>query len=244
MHEGGRGRWAGPLWAVTRPGPGRPLVLLHGNGESHRVFDRLVRALPARSLVGFDSRAHGRSPRGGGPLSIASMADDVAEALAALGLADVDLLGYSDGGNIGLELAIRHPGALHALAVCGANLDPQGLRPLALASTVAAHRALAGAARAVPGLRGQSERLALMTEHPQITTEALAQVRLPVLVVAGQRDAVRREHTALIAASLPDARLVVLPGAGHRIPTTRPAQLAGLVEEFFGDPGSASVPPA
>ncbi|WP_159810689.1 alpha/beta fold hydrolase, partial [Cellulomonas citrea] len=229
MREGAPGRWAGPLWAVTRPGPGRPLVLLHGNGESHRVFDRLVRELPGRRLVGLDSRAHGRSPRGHGPLSIASMADDVAGALAALGLTDVDLLGYSDGGNIGLELAIRRPDLLHALAVCGANLDPQGLRPLALASTVAVHRVLAGAARAVPMLHGPSERLALMTEHPQIAPEALAQIRLPVLVVAGERDAVRHEHTALIAASLPDARLVVLPGAGHRIPTTRPAQLAGLV---------------
>ena len=54
------GRLVGPLWATGRPGTGRPLVLLHGNGESHRVFDRLARRLPGRALLAFDSRAHGR----------------------------------------------------------------------------------------------------------------------------------------------------------------------------------------
>jgi pimeloyl-ACP methyl ester carboxylesterase len=236
------GTWAGPLWAVTRPGAGRPLVLLHGNGETHRVFDRLVRRLPGRHLVGLDSRAHGRSPRGDRPLSIASMADDVAAALDALRLSEVDVLGYSDGGNTALELAIRHPGAVHAMLVCGANLDPQGLRPVSLATTVAAHRIVGQAARVLPALRPSAELLALMTEEPQITPSALAGVAAPVLVLVGERDVVRPEHSALIVASLPDARLVVLPGAGHRIPTTRPAELARVVIDFFGDP--TATPPA
>ncbi|MCG2802992.1 MAG: alpha/beta hydrolase, partial [Cellulomonas sp.] len=202
MLDDAPGTRAGPLWAATRPGAGRPLVLLHGNGETHRVFDRLMHLLPGRHLVGLDSRAHGRSPRGDGPLSIASMAEDVAAALDALGLSEVDVLGYSDGGNIALELAMRSPDAVHAMVLCGANLDPQGLRPMSLAITVAAHHVVAQAARAVPGLRQPAELLALMTEHPQITPAALAGVEVPVLVVVGAWDAVRPEHSALITQSL------------------------------------------
>ena len=64
---------AGPLWA-EQTATGRPLVLLHGNGESHRVFDRMVPLLVSqRRLVALDSRGHGVSPRGDGPLTIARM---------------------------------------------------------------------------------------------------------------------------------------------------------------------------
>ena len=108
---------AGPLWA-EQTGTGRPLVLLHGNGESHRVFDRMVPQLAQRHrLVGLDSRGHGASPRGDGPLTIARMADDVDAALDALDLRAVDVLGFSDGGNIALELAVRHPGRAGSLVV-------------------------------------------------------------------------------------------------------------------------------
>jgi predicted MFS family arabinose efflux permease len=81
------GEMAGPLWA-EQAGSGPPLVLLHGNGETHRVFDRMAPLLtPRHRLVALDSRGCGRSPRGTGPLTIARMADDVDAALAALGLA-------------------------------------------------------------------------------------------------------------------------------------------------------------
>jgi pimeloyl-ACP methyl ester carboxylesterase len=227
------GRLVGPLWTVQRPGPGRPLVLLHGNGESHHVFDRLARALPGRALLAFDSRAHGRSPRGPGPLTIASMADDVAAALSALDLAAVDLLGFSDGGNIGLELALRHSGAVGRLLVCGANLDPHGLRAASLISTVLAHRGVTAASNVVPALTLPAELLALMAEQPRIDPQDLSRVRAPVLVVTGSHDVIRREHSELIARSLPAGRLAVIRHAGHSIPRTRPRQLAALVEGFF-----------
>ncbi len=227
---GGR---VGPLWVVAR-GSGRPLVLLHGNGEDHHVFDRLVPALGrGRTLVGVDSRAHGRSPRGDGPLTTVSMADDVAAVLDALGLRDVDVLGFSDGGNVALELVLRRPELVGRLVVVGANLFPAGMTRATLVPTVAAVRVLRAGVRVVPALAGAAERTALMTEHPQIDPADLARVRVPVLVVVGERDAVRPEHTALIVEALPDARLAVVPRAGHFLPVRRPHELAALVEGFL-----------
>ncbi|QCB94122.1 alpha/beta fold hydrolase [Cellulomonas shaoxiangyii] len=227
---GGR---VGPLWVVTR-GSGRPLVLLHGNAEDHHVFDRLVPLLGrGRTLVGLDSRAHGRSLRGGGPLSIASMADDVAVVLDLLGLRDVDVLGFSDGANVAFELALRRPGLVGRLVAVGANLFPAGLTAATLRATVVAERLLRGLSRVVPALGAVAERTALMTEHPQIDPADLVRVTVPVLVVVGERDAVRPEHTALLVDSLPDARLAVVPRAGHFLPTRRPRELAALVEGFL-----------
>jgi len=209
-------------------------VLLHGNGEDHHVFDRMVPTLGAgRMLVGVDSRAHGRSPRGHGPLRIATMADDVAHVLAELGVGGADVLGFSDGGNIALELAVRHPEAVGRLVVVGANLVPTGLSARALADVRLRHAVHAALARVVPPLRVTAERLALMVDDPCLGPADLAHVQAPTLVVVGEHDVVRPAHTRLVADAIPDARLVVVPGAGHMLPTERPHRLGALVAEFL-----------
>lgn len=230
---GGR---VGPLWVVTR-GTGRPLVLLHGNGEDHHVFDRMVPALGAgRMLVGIDSRAHGRSPRGTGPLRIASMAHDVAGVLDLLGLARVDVLGFSDGGNVALELAITRPDLLDRLVVVGANLYPAGLRARTLAEMRAASAVVGTLARVLPPLRGLAERLSLMVHDPRLNPADLAHVRAPTLVVVGENDAVRPEHTRLMVEAIPGARLAVVPREGHMLPVRAPAQLTELVTTHLARP--------
>lgn len=232
------GRLVGPLWVVTR-GSGPPLVLLHGNGEDHHVFDRMVRALGAgRTLVGIDSRAHGRSPRGDGPLRIATMADDVDVVLGLLGLPAADVLGFSDGGNIALELALRHPDRLRRLVVVGANLFPDGMTTGVLRVTRAAHAVAAGLALGVPALRPLAERLALMVHDPCLDPADLARVRAATLVVTGERDVVRPDHTRLVVESIPGARAAVVPGAGHMLPKEEPDRLAALVLEFLAAPAA------
>lgn len=235
-HGAGTGRVVAGLWVVTR-GSGSPLVLLHGNGEDHHVFDRMVPLLASgRTLIGIDSRGHGRSERGDGPLTIASLADDVAAVLGALGLEHADVLGYSDGGNVALELAVRHPERLRRLVVCGANLDPTGLRPGVLRGMVATRRGFRASGRVWAGAAHRIELLDLMIDDPQLTPAQLAGVRIPVLVVVGERDVVRPEHSRLIAASLPSGRLAVVDGVGHAVPQRRPAVLARLVDEFLTAP--------
>ncbi|ADG74187.1 alpha/beta hydrolase fold protein [Cellulomonas flavigena DSM 20109] len=227
------GRLVGPLWVVTR-GSGPPLVLLHGNGEDHHVFDRMVPTLGAgRTLVGVDSRGHGRSPRGDGPLRIATMADDVALVLERLGLVGVDVLGFSDGGNVALELAVRHPAAVGRLVVVGANLDPSGLTAPTSAAVRREHAVVAALARVVPALRVRAERLSLMTRDPCLTRDDVARIAVSSLVVVGERDVVRPEHTRALVDAVPHARLVVVAGAGHMLPRDAPYRLGAVVASFL-----------
>lgn len=238
MRRRSAGSLVGDLWVVRR-GTGRPLVLLHGNGASHREFDRLVRRLaPGRSLIGIDSRAQGRSLRGDGPLTIARLADDVDEVLGSLGVPTADVLGHSDGGNIALELALRHPKRVRRIVISGANLDPSGLRPSLLRTFAVVRAACAPVAAWSPWARRRVELMDLMLLDPQIAPSDLGAVTAPVLVVVGERDVILPAHTRLIVSSLPDSRLVVMPGVGHMVPVRRPAELAALIEDFLGAPDS------
>ena len=237
------GALVGPLWAVA-VGLGRPVVLLHGNSESHRVFDALVPHLAGTlTLVGLDSRGHGLSPRGERGLTIASMADDVAATLALLGLEQPVVVGFSDGGNIALELALRHPGAVGPLVLVGANLFPDGLKPMSKLTTDVAHAVTQLGSRIAPGLEPLAERLRLMVHEPRIDPDTLGRLEQPVLVVVGERDAIRPEHTALIVDAIPRARLAVVPGVGHMVPVRAPAALADLVRGVVRgsrDPGEVA----
>ena len=187
-----------------RAGQGRPVVLLHGNGESHAIFSETIRQLADAGYEVFapDSRGQGAND----PLAeyhYADMAEDVYCLIQALGLAPCALYGSSDGGIVGLLLALSHPGALRLLAVSGANRTPEGLEAGLLEEM-----------REEYGRTG-SALLRLMLTEPHIDARRLAGIDIPVLVTAGSEDVIRPEETRRIARALKHARLEIVQGAGH-----------------------------
>ena len=215
-------------------GSGPLLVLLHGNGEDHHLFDPIVPLLaPTHRVVALDSRAHGASPPGDGPLTIERMAEDLAGVLDALGAGEADLVGFSDGGNIALTFALSHPERVRSALVYGANLAPGGLRLLTRCQLVVALWALRVASLFHRRARARAQTWALMTVQPRIDPAGLAAVTAPVLVMAGQRDLVKDSHTRQIAAALPNGQLRIVPGAGHFLPVKDPARFAGFINDFL-----------
>lgn len=222
---------------VEVAGTGPTVVLLHGNGEDSTSLAPVAALLAADvRVVSVDARGHGRSPRGDGPLTIARMADDVAAVLAAVPAPDggpVAVVGYSDGGNVALMLALRHPDVVRALVVYGANTLPAGLTARARAEVTV--QWLRQRARGVldPAARARAEVTDLMVHQPQIPLRALARIRVPVLVAAGEHDVVRPSHTEAVAAHLPAGECVVVPGADHGLPIADPEAFASLAREFL-----------
>ncbi|MCW4352182.1 alpha/beta hydrolase [Hoyosella sp. YIM 151337] len=210
-----------------------PLVLLHGNGEDLRSLDQQIGAFAEHyRVIAIDTRGHGRSSHGTVPWDFPLFASDVLAVLDELKVRSAHFFGYSDGGNIVLQLISDHPQRVRSAVVVGANLDPTGLHAWTRAVLAVQRAALAvlarGTRRAAPALA----RVTLMTNHPHLDPVRLRRTHVPALVIAGERDVVRTAHTELIARSLPGARLEIIPGAKHEIPFDHPERCNAEVLEF------------
>ncbi|MBE5995504.1 MAG: alpha/beta hydrolase, partial [Paenibacillaceae bacterium] len=109
-------------------GKGPAVILVHGNGEDHRIFketaDLLVKDYTVYAL---DSRGHGKSS-GKENISYDKMAKDVAEFIRLLELDRPIYCGFSDGGIIGLVAAVKYPRLFSRMVICGANAYPEGMK--------------------------------------------------------------------------------------------------------------------
>ena len=225
-YEAGRSiRVNGVCLHYADEGCGRPVVLVHGNGESHDLFETQISQLTAAGyrVLAPDSRGHGANE----PLAeyhYADMAEDMYQFIRALGLRSPLLYGHSDGGIIGLLLALRHPDALSMMAVSGTNLSPAGLIPSFLSECRRMNES------------SPDPLITLMLTEPDIDPRDLAQIRIPVLVTAGEHDLILPEETKTLAAHLPRARLVIVKGADHGSYIQNSEIMGRLLLEFFENP--------
>lgn len=221
-----------------------PVLMLHGNGEEHGIFGPVIDAVCAsgRAVVALDSRAQGQSTRGAArPLTYELMAADAIEACARLGVPEAHVLGFSDGGILGLLLARDWGEHVLSLTALGANLTPAGLPKedtdwMAYAAAENRRWAAEGEEGATledgtpvpsPAESAQiAELLQLMVENPQIDAASLASVSCPVTVMVGEFDEILPEETERIVAAIPGARKVVEPGVDHNLPKMAPAAVA------------------
>ncbi|NLI20383.1 MAG: alpha/beta hydrolase [Clostridiales bacterium] len=223
--------------AYTDQGMGDPLILLHGNGEDGGYFLAQTAILSqTRRVLVVDTRGHGRSPRGDGPFTLERFAEDLRDFLDCRGLREVDILGYSDGGNIALLFALRYPGRIRRLIVNGANLNPFGMKMGTWLATVLGYGCACAAAPFSRRAARRKELLGLMATEPHIRPEALRKLTMPALVIAGTQDLIRAGHTRLIARSLPHARLVWVEG-GHAVARENPVPYNEAVWSFLSENG-------
>ena len=214
-------------------GVGEPLILLHGNGEDGAYFVHQIEYFSDRyRVIAVDTRGHGRSPRGDAPFTIRQFADDLLQFMDAQGIGRAHILGFSDGGNIALVFALRHPDRVNRLILNGANLNARGVKMRVQLPIEIGYRVARIFAARSPEARRNAELLGLMVNDPNVPPEALEQLRVPTLVIAGTRDMIRTRHTRLIAERLPDARLVLIPG-DHFIANRQSAAFNRAVERFL-----------
>jgi pimeloyl-ACP methyl ester carboxylesterase len=214
-------------------GTGPTLVLLHGGGDSgEHSFARQLDIFSERyRIVAPDQIGQGRTPDVPGLLTYTAMMDDTAMLLQRLGLKHADVVGFSDGGIIGLMLAVRHPELVRRLVISGVNIAPEGLTPDGLEELRAMQ---------IPRPRTIDEKLAhLWRTSPtetELNLEMLARIAQPVLVISGDRDAITLEHTLQIFHALPQAELCVLPGTDHATFSGRSEWLNPIISAFLSRP--------
>jgi pimeloyl-ACP methyl ester carboxylesterase len=225
-------------------GNGSPVVVLHGGFANSDYLATQVRALaPYHRVIAVDSRGHGRSTRDDRPFGYDLMTDDVVALLDLLQIQKADIVGWSDGAIIGLDMAMRHPDRVGRIFAFGANTKVSGLKDGVEWDPVVA-RYMARARRdyarlsPTPGQFGALQRDIgkMWEEEPNWTDAQLRSIRSQVMVVDGDRDeGIKREHTEYIAATIPGAGLLILPNVSHFAFLQDPATFNAALLRFLGD---------
>jgi pimeloyl-ACP methyl ester carboxylesterase len=222
---------------------GTPVILLHGGYANSSYFGHLVRDLASHGyrVIAMDSRGHGRSTRSDAPYTYHLLAEDVVGVLHALHVPRVSVVGWSDGGSTGYDLAIHHPDVLAALFAFGANADLSALRDgFDTAPTFAAYlkRVPEEYRRLSPTPAGWASFDAavgkMWSTEPNFTADQLRSIRTPTLVADGEHDeAIRPEHIRYLSETIPGARLLFLPGVSHFAMLQDPAAFDAAVLAFL-----------
>lgn len=203
-------------------GEGKPIIMVHGNGGSHKVFDVAVGQLvdAGYSVYALDSRGQGANA----PLEeyhYKDMAEDVYQFMQALKLEKPAYYGWSDGGIIGLELLIAHPDCVSLMIGSGTNIRPDGAVPEVMDQIKADYE------------KTKNPLEELMITEPNITKEELQTINVPVLLTVGENDAILPEHTEEIAADLPNCEVKTLPGEDHSSYIEHSDKIAPIIIDFL-----------
>jgi pimeloyl-ACP methyl ester carboxylesterase len=247
-------------------GSGRPLLLLHGAYMTiEGSADLLAGLAETRQVVAVETQGHGRTADVDRPLSYTQMADDCAALLAHLGVAQADVFGFSMGGGIALQLAIRHPELVRRQVIVSASFRSDGVYPeiIAQIATItpevmaetpfaAAYLAVAPRPENFPTL---VEKLVTLDGETYDWTADMASITVPTLIVVGDADAVQPEHAVEMlrilgggiigeAEGSPKAQLAILPNTSHIGMLDRANELLAIVPDFLDAAEPEATPAA
>ena len=227
-------------------------MLLHGgltNGDSFSL------QVPALVAAGWrvhvpDRRGHGRSPDTDAPFTYASMAEETVAYIEDVVGGPAHVVGYSDGGNAAMLLAIARPDLLRRLVLMGSNFHHDGFMGNDTDADdteddpgTAFLGSLYGAVSPDgpdhwPVVRNKT--VEMFRREPTLSVADLHQITAPTLVLVGDDDAIRLSHTVQLFEALPDAQLAVIPGASHLVAIEQPDLVNGVINSFLAQTG----PPA
>lgn len=199
-------------------GEGQPLVLLHGNGGSIKEFYKQIPELSKHfKIIALDTRAQGKSKDlTQNNLTYTIFADDLKSLMDHLGLHKVNIMGWSDGGNTGLEFSLKYPENLNKLIIIGANAFPEGVEKSLLNNFKLKAQVLK--LENTPDKIKEARLLTLMLDEPDINKKALNKITSPVFVIAGENDVIKKEHTEMLAKELRNSKLKIYTNASHYVP--------------------------
>lgn len=224
-------------------GSGRPLVLLHGGLGAIEMFGPVLPALAeGRQVIAVDLQGHGRTADIDRPFSIEFMADDIAALLEHLGIERADVMGYSLGGGVALQVAVRHPQVVERLVLVSAAFRSDAYHPEILAQQGMVNAGAAEAMKQTPMYQTYSslaprpedwprllDKIGSAMQQPYDYSRQIAGIEAPTLIVAADSDLFPPSHAVEMFALLgggqrdggwdgsgrPKSRLAILPGLTH-----------------------------
>jgi len=207
-------------------GEGPPLLLLHGGTGS--IPTKWIPFFSSQfRVIAMEQMGHGRTADViDRAFHFHDMAEDTVELMLQLGIERAVVVGYSDGGIIGIDMAIHHPERVTKLAVTGANSKVDGytaenlewartFKPADLPVSDAYARLSPDGPDHWPIVLGRLQRM--WPVEPNFTREEMQSIKAPTLIIIGDGDIVTPEHAVEMFRTIPNAQLCVVPHAGHGV---------------------------
>jgi pimeloyl-ACP methyl ester carboxylesterase len=244
-------------------GTGKPLILMHGGFGVIGMFARLLPALAeTHQVIAVELEGHGRTALLDRPLTFEQMADDLAAFIQQLGRERADLIGYSLGGGVALQTAIRHPDVVHKMVVISAPCKSDGWYPEVRAGMRAVnaeaaktwvgspmHQAYASVAPKPEDWTLLADKVGPLVSGDYDWSDAVAALKTPTMIVIGDADAVRPAHAVEFfellgggkreggfdGSGMSNSRLAILPGTTHYNSIDSPL-LAPILNSFRDAP--------
>ncbi|MCI0712989.1 MAG: alpha/beta hydrolase [Chloroflexi bacterium] len=242
-------------------GEGQPLMLLHGGLGGTVEFAQLIPALAeSRQVIAVELQGHGHTADIDRLLTYEGMADDIAALIEHLEYDSVDILGFSLGGGVALQTAIRHPEVVRKLVVISAPYSQSGIHPEFLGGMMAMNAEAAAAMIETPMYQYYASVAPNLDDWPTLVgklgemlsqdydwSEDVATIAAPTLIVAGDSDEIPPTHAASMFellgggvpgdfVGLPNSQLAILPGTTHFTILTRTDLLVPIVTAFLDAP--------
>lgn len=186
-----------------KTGTGKPIILLHGNGEDHKIFNKTVQILKNHYTVyAIDSRDHGKSGKVT-ELHYEDMADDIYDFITMLGIEKPIVYGFSDGGILALILAVKHQDILSKIIVSGVNAAPNGLKTIHILTYKISY------------FFHKNPKVKMMLTEPNITDNMLKSIKIPAVITAGSNDMIKQRHMQHIADCIPNSTFTIFKNELH-----------------------------
>lgn len=202
-------------------GNGKPLIMVHGNEEDHRIFDNAAEILKNHyTLYLVDSRGHGQSDKVK-EYHYQDMCEDMVDFINQLSLKDVTYMGSSDGAIVGMLIASKYPDLISHLILAGPNTKPHGVIKEVYDDMKKQYQ------------KTKNPLIKMMLDEPHISNKELKSIRSDTLVLAGSDDLIRLDHIHNIACHIPHCRLRILDGEDHSSYIIHSEKIAKIILKEF-----------
>jgi pimeloyl-ACP methyl ester carboxylesterase len=230
-------------YAIFNKHAAQTVILLHGGFVSSDYWAFEVPVLSkTHKVIVVDSRGHGRSTMGQQALTYNLMASDIFQLMNYLKIEKPSIVGWSDGGIIGLILAIQHPDRVNKLFTYGSNYNRSGYSSEPMDSALSArfmagvqsnYRKLSPTPDSFSRLAGALEKM--YSVEPSLQEQELKMIKAPTLIAGGEHDFITQEHFKELASLIPGAKLLILSNVGHGGPLQDPVRFHKELAKFLDD---------
>ncbi len=223
-------------------GKGKPLLLIHGNGGSIKDMGNQIDYFKSKyRVIIADNRGHGKSELKTDSLTYTQITKDWDRLVNHLKLDSMDIIGWSDGGIVGLKMGISGKSKIKKIVAMGANLRPDStaVNSWAVKFLLKSKKMVKSKIQEQDTTRNwnlQKQHLGLLGDQPNIPIKDLSKIKAKVLIMAGDEDIIRNKHSLEMYENISKAQLCIMPGETHFTPASNPELFNAIVNRFLSEP--------